>query len=81
MPAANHLVLLVEEPSMEAFLHALLPRLMPARRTFEIHPFQGKDDLMAKLCVFRNNVTARFGNVTGHFGDRDRSRISDHRDR
>lgn len=49
MPAANHLVLLVEEPSMEAFLHALLPRLMPARRTFEIHPFQGKDDLMAKL--------------------------------
>lgn len=49
MAAATHLVLLVEEPSMEAFLHALLPRLMPARRTFEIHPFQGKDDLMAKL--------------------------------
>ncbi len=49
MPAANHLILLVEEPSMEAFLHALLPRLMPVRRTFEIHPFQGKDDLMAKL--------------------------------
>jgi hypothetical protein len=49
MAAANHLVVLVEEPSMEAFLHALLPRLMPAGRTFEIHPFQGKDDLLAKL--------------------------------
>ena len=49
MAAATHLVLLVEEPSMEAFLHALLPRLMPARRTFEIHPFQGKGDRMAKL--------------------------------
>jgi hypothetical protein len=32
-------------------------------------------------CVFRSDVTARFGNVTGHFGDRDRSRISAHRDR
>lgn len=49
MAAATHLILLVEEPSMEAFLRALLPRLMPARRSFEIHPFQGKDDLMAKL--------------------------------
>lgn len=49
MATASHLVLLVEEPSMEAFLHALLPRLMPAGRTFSIHPFQGKDDLLAKL--------------------------------
>lgn len=49
MPAANHLVLLAEEPSMEAFLHSLLPRVLPAGRTFEVHPFQGKDDLMSKL--------------------------------
>jgi hypothetical protein len=48
MPAA-HLVLLVEEPSMEAFLRALLPRLLPQDRTFEVHPFQGKSDLVGKL--------------------------------
>lgn len=46
---ANHLVLLVEEPSMEAFLRALLPRLLPAGRTFEVHAFQGKADLLGKL--------------------------------
>ncbi|MHB1352241.1 MAG: DUF4276 family protein [Thiobacillus sp.] len=46
---ANHLVLLVEEPSMEAFLRALLPRLLPAGRTFEVHTFQGKSDLLGKL--------------------------------
>jgi len=47
--SARHLVLLVEEPSMEAFLSALLPRLLPTDRTFEVHPFQGKDDLLGKL--------------------------------
>lgn len=46
---ASHLVFLVEEPSMEAFLRALLPRLLPAGRTFQIHPFQGKLDLLGKL--------------------------------
>lgn len=46
---ANHLELLVEEPSMEAFLRALLPRLLPAERTFEVHAFQGKTDLLGKL--------------------------------
>ena len=45
----SHLVLLVEEPSMEAFLRALLPRLLPAGRTFEVHAFQGKPDLLGKL--------------------------------
>ncbi|TYO98699.1 uncharacterized protein DUF4276 [Geothermobacter ehrlichii] len=40
---------LVEEPSMEAFLRALLPRLLPQDRTFEVHPFQGKADLLARL--------------------------------
>jgi hypothetical protein len=47
--AASHLKFLVEEPSMEAFLRALLPRLLPQGRTFEVHPFQGKGDLLAKL--------------------------------
>jgi hypothetical protein len=43
------LELLVEEPSMEAFLRALLPRLLPQDRTFEVHAFQGKSDLLGKL--------------------------------
>lgn len=34
---------------MEAFLGALLPRLLPADRTFIVHPFQGKADLLGKL--------------------------------
>lgn len=34
---------------MEAFLRGLLPRLLPLDRSFEIHPFQGKDDLLRKL--------------------------------
>ena len=46
---ASHLEFLVEEPSMEAFLRALLPRTLPHGRTFEVHPFQGKGDLLAKL--------------------------------
>ena len=46
---AEHLVLLVEEPSMEAFLHGLLPRLLPPGCTFEIHPFQCKQDILGKL--------------------------------
>jgi hypothetical protein len=46
---ATHLKLLVEEPSMEACLRAMLPRLLPQERTFEVHPFQGKDDLLGKL--------------------------------
>lgn len=45
----NHLVFLVEEPSMEAFLCASMPRLLPEGRTFEVHAFQGKSDLLGKL--------------------------------
>ena len=46
---AQHMELLVEEPSMEAFLRALLPRMMPQGRSFEIHAFQGKSDVLGKL--------------------------------
>lgn len=49
--AAVHLELLVEEPSMEAFLRGLLPRLLPRDRRFEIHAFQGKDDLLRNLAT------------------------------
>ena len=34
---------------MEAFLRALLPRLLPQDRTFEVRVFQGKRDLLKKL--------------------------------
>jgi len=47
--AASHLVLFVEEQSMEAFLQELLPRLLPQDRTFEIRGFQGKSDLLDRL--------------------------------
>lgn len=46
---AAHLEILVEEPSMEAFLRELLPRILPDTTTFEIYPYQCKDDLLAKL--------------------------------
>ena len=34
---------------MEAFLRALLPRLLPDDSGFELHVFQGKTDLLGKL--------------------------------
>ena len=46
---AIHLELLVEEPSMEVFLRELLPRILSADCDFEIHPFQGKLDLLGNL--------------------------------
>jgi hypothetical protein len=46
---ATHLEILVEEPSMEAFLRQLLPRLLGDELSFSIYPYQCKDDLLAKL--------------------------------
>lgn len=46
---AEHFELLVEEPSMEAFLSLVLPRLLQGRATFSIHSHQGKPDLLNKL--------------------------------
>jgi hypothetical protein len=43
----DHLEVLVEEPSMEAALRALLPRIVSA--SFEVYTYNGKDDLLAKL--------------------------------
>ncbi len=46
---AEHLEVLVEEPSMEAFLDELLPDILGDRATFRIHTHQGKYDLLGKL--------------------------------
>jgi hypothetical protein len=48
MPA-RHLEFLVEEPSMEAFLGAWLPRHLPESVEFDVRVFQGKQDLLGKL--------------------------------
>ncbi len=46
---AEHLELLVEDASTEAFLRALLPRIVGADTTFSVYPHQGKPDLLKKL--------------------------------
>ncbi len=43
-----HVEVLVEEPSTETALRALLPRLLGGL-TFRVYPYQCKDDLLAKL--------------------------------
>ena len=43
-----HVEFLVEEPSMEALLRALLPQLLGAVQ-FDVRVFQGKPDLLARL--------------------------------
>lgn len=47
--AATHMEFLVEEPSMEAFLCAMLPRILNQGESFKVHVFQGKSDLLGKL--------------------------------
>lgn len=49
MVRANHIELLVEEASAEAFFQTLLPRLLPQGRTFAVHASQGKADLLKNL--------------------------------
>lgn len=46
---AEHLEILVEEPSMEAFLRELLPKVIGTEATFAIYPFQCKEQLLAHL--------------------------------
>lgn len=46
---AQHIELLVEEPSMETFLGGILPRILPAECTFRFHTFAYKRDLEEKL--------------------------------
>jgi hypothetical protein len=42
-------VFLLEEPSAEALLQTLLPKLLPAGMAFDLVVFQGKKDLLANL--------------------------------
>ena len=49
MDKAMHLEFFVEEPSMEAFLQGLVPRLIPSDCTFEVHVFRGKPKLLRNL--------------------------------
>jgi hypothetical protein len=44
-----HLELLVEEPSAEAALRNIVPRIVGPNVTFTVHPHEGKHDLRAKL--------------------------------
>lgn len=44
-----HIEFLLEKPSVEAFLHGLLPRLLPAGATWKAIVFQGKTDLLKNL--------------------------------
>jgi hypothetical protein len=48
MPSRS-LIFLVEEQSMESFLRAWLPRILPEGCDFEIHAYGGKRDLLSKL--------------------------------
>jgi hypothetical protein len=45
----SHIEFLVEEPSAEAALNVLLPKILPAGVGFKIHPYNGKSDLLKKL--------------------------------
>lgn len=44
-----HIEFLVEEPSAEAALLNILPRILEQTTSFAIHPYQGKKDLLKKL--------------------------------
>ena len=49
MEIGVHVEVLVEEPSTEAALSFLLPRILPTNTTWLVHPHRGKKDLLAKL--------------------------------
>ena len=57
MPAAQsevckgrmHIEFLLEEPSAEAVLNAILPKILSDNISFELHVFKGKQDLLKKL--------------------------------
>jgi hypothetical protein len=44
-----HIEFLVEEPSAEAALLNILPKVLEPTTSFVIHPYQGKQDLLKKL--------------------------------
>lgn len=44
-----HIEFLVEEPSAEAALQNIVPRIIAGGFTFQVHPFKGKPDLLKRL--------------------------------
>ncbi len=44
-----HVEFFVEEPSAEAALSILIPKILKGEHTFRLHPFQGKADLLKNL--------------------------------
>lgn len=44
-----HIEFLLEEPSAEAALLNILPKILEQNITFALHPYQGKQDLLKKL--------------------------------
>jgi hypothetical protein len=62
----EHLEVLVEEPSMEAALRLLLPRVV-RDLSFEIYPHQCKEELLLRLPE-RLGATAIGANATSGFG-------------
>ena len=44
-----HIEFLLEEPSAEAVLNAILPKILSDNISFELHVFKGKQDLLKKL--------------------------------
>lgn len=44
-----HVIFLLEEPSTEALLQSLLPKLLPSGAEFDLIVFQGKNDLLKNL--------------------------------
>jgi len=47
--AQLHLEFLLEGESDEIVLAALLPKILPAKTTYALHVFQGKQNLLKKL--------------------------------
>ena len=49
MPVLDHVEFLVEEPSAEEALYNLVSKILGQGFSFNIHPHQGKHDLLKKL--------------------------------
>jgi hypothetical protein len=47
--AGMHIEILVEEPSAQAALEKIVPKVLGQSASFVIHPHQGKQDLLARL--------------------------------
>ena len=46
-----HIEFLLEEPSAEAALKVILPKILSSNVSFELHVFKGKQDLLKKLPI------------------------------